>query len=1080
MAVDGSLIFDTKIDTKNFTKGTNTIKSQANSLKSTFLSLGKIIASTFIIKKSIDLGKQALELSSDLEEVQNVVDVAFGEMSYKIEEFAKTSIEKFGMSKLAAKDTASSFMAMAKGMQLPSEAASDMALQLTALSADMASFFNIAQSEARTALASVYTGETETLKRYGILMTEVNLQEYARQQGIEKSISAMTQQEKVLLRYNYVMNATRLSQGDFARTSESWANQTRILKEQWKEFLAVLGQGLIQVLAPVVRFLSTAMNYMMALARAVNEVMASVFGFNMNLIDSTSGVSSGAEEAAGNITELGDAAEEAGKKAAKAVAPFDKLNEVASAEVTGNPLQAIDSFNPEGAIEAGGAIGAVSKNIDKMDSKIKKMAAEIKPVLQGIVDVFDKFAPAIAGIAAAFITHKVVDWFSKLAGAIGAFSLGPAGIIAIAIGALVAIGLALKKLRDDAIEADLEKRFGEIYLSLEDIEEIAGRLTDSSYSANIDVYVNEEQKLSELEQNIETDIETLNKLNWKISVGMELTPDEVSAYSATIDKFVTDTNAYIEQQHYVASLAIDVIAPDDASFNAEMKKLIDEYYSGTKGDMAQLGKDLRSAMDEAVADGVIDEAEQKVINNLIGEINEITSRVADAKFLAKLQGITVEGELSPESFKDLNKRIQEIIQERIDVADEAAYTTRANINAAYTVKMEDATTQAEKDAIQKEWDGTLQEITDNLSNTKAEITFSGTTFATDKLYEKYESELTAMGANIKGFTRETFSKEFLNGLKEVDPNRAVTDFMSVVEGDYQMAWELSGMDGISAEGLKQMLAELKPTAEQNKELYDWYIETGKIPPKALTDQMTAYGTLEALTGQSGVDGMYYAIGQQMADSPEILKMIANGEIAGGLLDDALIRGMKSKIPDLQKQGNDIVFNVDKAVETASKNAGKSSMPNYSKEIIKGYNSGFDKDTSAKKSVRGWLDGINDTIKNYKMNAVKVRAEFFGLELPGITGSNQNFLRYPQYATGNVIPANYGNFLATLGDNKREPEVVSPLSTMKQAMKEAMAEMGGVGGEYTFIAQLDGKTLFKETVNQDQMQRKVTGKSAFAQ
>lgn len=190
--------------------------------------------------------------------------------------------------------------------------------------------------------------------------------------------------------------------------------------------------------------------------------------------------------------------------------------------------------------------------------------------------------------------------------------------------------------------------------------------------------------------------------------------------------------------------------------------------------------------------------------------------------------------------------------------------------------------------------------------------------------------------------------------------------------------------------------------------------------------------------------------------------------------------MKSKIPDLQKQGNDIVFNVDKAVETASKNAGKSSMPNYSKEIIKGYNSGFDKDTSTKKSVKGWLDGINDTIKNYKMNAVKVRAEFFGLELPGITGKNQNYLRYPQYASGNVIPANYGNFLATLGDNKREPEVISPLSTMKQAMKEAMAEMGGVGGEYTFIAQLDGKTLFKETVNQDQMQRKVTGKSAFAQ
>lgn len=1079
MAYDGSLIFDTKIDTKGFSSGTNTIKSQANSLKSTFVSLGKVIAGAFVIKKSINVGKQATELASDLQEVQNVVDVAFGDMAYKVENFAKTSIENFGLSKLAAKQMASTYMAMYRGMGQASGMASDMAVDITARLGDVMSFFNKTQTEVDTIGKAIATGETEPLKAIGVVATETNLALFAMQNGFEKAYSEMSAGEKLLVRQQYFLEKTSLAAGDFARTSDSWANQTRVLKERWKEFLIVMGNGLIQILTPAMRFLNSAMTYMIALAKAVGQVLSSVFGLNIQISNSTQNVSSGAADAADNVTAIGDAAEEAGEKAAKAIAPFDKLNQVASADVTGGAGQAIDSINTSDLIDAGGALNTIDNNIGNVDRKIQDMVEKIKPILQNIVDLFGKIKPLIIGIAEAFIAYKIVDWFMNLGGAIGA--LNPtAGVIALAVLAFGTIYSAIKDYNQKLVAEDLASRFGEIVLSLEDIEEIAGRLTESKYTANIDVYVNEEQKLSELEQNIETDLDTINKLNWKISVGMKLTPDEISTYSATIDKFVTDTNAYIEQQHYVASLSVDVVAPDDASFNAEMKKLIDEYYAGTKGDMAQLGKNLRSAMDEAVADGVIDEAEQKVINNLIGEINEITSRVADAQFLAKLQGVTVDGELTPDSFKDLNKRIQEIIQERIDVADEAAYTMRANVNAAYTVKMEDATTQKEKDAIQKEWDGTLQEITDNLSNTKAEITFSGTTFATDKLYEKYESELTAMGANIKGFTRETFSKEFLNGLKEVDPNRAVTDFMSVVEGDYQMAWELSGMDGISAEGLKQMLEELKPTAEQNKELYDWYIETGKIPPKALTDQMTAYSTLEALAGQDGVDGMYYAIGQQMADSPEILKMIANGEMTAALLPDGVIRGIKSKHPELKLAGENLIVEVDSGVKKEAKNSADNHIKGYVGGMIVAVSGAFEKDKTAEKAVKTWLGKVSDAIKTFQLPTMEVKIGVNTAALEAFRkGTQAAGISLPAYASGTVVPANYGNFLAVLGDNKREPEVVSPISTMEQAMENVLNRRGGAGnGQAHYTIKVGNKVIFEGVVEADREHRAQTGKSAF--
>ena len=223
----------------------NSAKNAVNSVTSSFKQLASAMGVVFGFYGLVQFGKQAVTLASDLQEAQNVVDVSFGEMKYKMEEFAKTSIETLGISKLTAKQTGSMFMSMADGMGVAKEDASDMALSLTALSADMASFFNVRQDEAKTALASVFTGETETLKRYGVVMTEVNLQEFARQKGIQKSLSAMTQQEKVMLRYQFVMNATKNAQGDFLRTQDSFANSTRNISEKYKEFQVVMGETII-------------------------------------------------------------------------------------------------------------------------------------------------------------------------------------------------------------------------------------------------------------------------------------------------------------------------------------------------------------------------------------------------------------------------------------------------------------------------------------------------------------------------------------------------------------------------------------------------------------------------------------------------------------------------------------------------------------------------------------------------------------------------------------------------------------------------------------------------------------------
>ena len=328
---DGSIILTTKVDTSGINQGMNSIKNVVSKV-------GAAIGVAFGVSVLINFGKAAINLASDLQEVQNVVDVAFGHMAYRMEQFADTAIETFGISKLTAKQTGSSYMAMAKGMQIADDAAADMALTLTGLSADMASFYNIHQSEARTALSAVFTGETETLKRYGILITEVNLQEYARQQGITKSINAMTQQEKVMLRYRYVLQATQLAQGDFVRTQDSWANQTRILAERRKEMQTVFGEAFMTIgslVLPVINSIIVGLTKVAEAARAVAQWIYKAFtGKELKTIQSQgialSGVGVGANEAAGGMKALGDATEKAGKQAKNSLAAFDELNIISS------------------------------------------------------------------------------------------------------------------------------------------------------------------------------------------------------------------------------------------------------------------------------------------------------------------------------------------------------------------------------------------------------------------------------------------------------------------------------------------------------------------------------------------------------------------------------------------------------------------------------------------------------------------------------------------------------------------------------------------------------------------------------
>lgn len=223
MKADGTVIIDTRIDTKGVDTGISTMKSQFGKLSGIVRKIGTIVGAAFAVKQLVQFGKEAIQLGSDLAEVQNVVDVTFGNLSGEVDSFAKNAVTQFGLSELSAKQFTSTMGAMLKSMGFTERAAADMGMSIAGLAGDIASFYNLGTEEAFYKIRSGISGETEPLKQLGINLSVANLEQYALTQGITKSYNAMTQQEQALLRYNYLLSVTSDAQGDFSRTSESWA-----------------------------------------------------------------------------------------------------------------------------------------------------------------------------------------------------------------------------------------------------------------------------------------------------------------------------------------------------------------------------------------------------------------------------------------------------------------------------------------------------------------------------------------------------------------------------------------------------------------------------------------------------------------------------------------------------------------------------------------------------------------------------------------------------------------------------------------------------------------------------------------
>lgn len=272
-AIDTASIQEAREELARASAALDQLEDHTNKSTDAFSRLAKAIGLVMIARKALDTIKAGIDYASDLAEVQNVVDVTFGSATEAINSWSKECLAAYGMNEVSAKRYAGTIGAMLKSSGLAGDAIVDMSKDMVGLAGDMASFYNLDLETAFEKIRSGISGETEPLKQLGINMSVANLEAYALSQGITTAYNEMSQAEQVMLRYNYLMSTTADAQGDFARTQDSYANQTRLLSESWLEFTGIMAEQLLPVLTTIVSWLNNIVAFLTENADMVSAVL---------------------------------------------------------------------------------------------------------------------------------------------------------------------------------------------------------------------------------------------------------------------------------------------------------------------------------------------------------------------------------------------------------------------------------------------------------------------------------------------------------------------------------------------------------------------------------------------------------------------------------------------------------------------------------------------------------------------------------------------------------------------------------------------------------------------------------------
>lgn len=980
----------------------------------------------------------------------NLFTVAMGDYAAEAQAYAEYVGEVLGIDPSTWMRNQGIFMTLATGFGVAADKAALMSKNLTQLGYDLSSFFNISVEDAMQKLQSGLSGELEPLRRLGYDLSQARLEAIALSLGIDESVSSMTQAEKSQLRYYAILTQVTTAQGDMARTLNAPANQLRILQAAATQAARALGNIFIPALNAILPYVIA---FLKVVRNTANSI-ANLFGFSLPEVDYS------------GLTELGQIAEddqEAIDALNRSLLGIDELNQLQTPQSL-IPSEDLDFDLPEydflsdlvetnadliysklqkpfeDALKIVGLIGAaliawkIGGGVMSFVSWAKglspagQLAFGLTVSLIGFTIAADGFKAIGAGEAGLMdIIKAVVGSALGIAGSLLIFGTGPLGwTIGIAAALVIGISNIAVGAWDAAKAKDLADRFGDIALSLEEIEYWAGQLTTSDLSIELDLWISEKSNLDTIKRRLKEAVTTLNGYNLRIQLGMEVTQAD---YQSAIDEFITSAQEYLSQKQIVANLAVSILL-EDSSLSVSLSEFASTFYTTSYTKISELGTQLKAVVSEGFVDGewIPDKFTEAV--KLQQEIQDVIDYISTVEFEAKIEALRMDTagiNLTADSFTSVLQEAQSIIEEQL-----------TNLEDIRLENIKVARMQFDQNGNQAVYDAALSEIEQEFNKKKLELSFSTFNFGMETIQQAFATELNAAVPALSITFKDAFENGFIMGAR--NPEDIYGESLDAFMGDLHLAYiaaiEELNISGPARANLEDLLAVLQPTTEDYKEIAEAALAAGKAVPESVVKGLNDVAQLEALTGS--LNAQWYLIGKTLSTDTAFLDMLSTVEGAGkdinaaaadGLLNNLSIiedaaRGtitlmndtIGSKVlditPTLMRNLQDLGYKMSDGLTDSTNGLASDYTASFTETLTRALGGAETTITPAAKSLGlKIMDGITSAMDG------KLSVSF----TPSITATRISTPKIPKYASGGY-PSTGELFIA----NEAGPEIVGTL------------------------------------------------------
>ena len=501
----------------------------------------------------------------------------------------------------------------------------------------------------------------------------------------------------------------------------------------------------------------------------------------------------------------------------------------------------------------------------------------------------------LAGIGTTIISLKLAVGVYNLAQSFAGLATvltNPFALAILAVGAAIggAAGLAIyvKKCREEMKKANLAEHFGDMSLSLEELEDVAKRIVDNGTMDKLNEAMSQFEAMDGIKQNIQDAVSAMKKMNWKVEIGMELSDSEMADYQDNITSFIAETQNLVQQQQYAMSMNLELFTDNDAE-GRSIREKFNQFYQNNYDTVAQLGSDLQETVNKAFEDGLLTIDEAQKIQDLQAQIANISEKIAGSEFDAKLEVLGLKysgGELDAESFANLQAEIQEQVNAAVGQYDEAL---QMNIASAKVMLDEGAIDFTE-------YTNMVDEFRENYLDNVGDIELRAQSFQLNTIKDQYSEELTTFGQAMQAELKDAMAG--IGAEDEVMNYRVEETFDNMLGQLKNGTLSQDAQDAIAS-----LVEAMQPSEDALEKLASQYEAMGKEVPENIKEGMSQAAKVKAATGDEG--SIWTSMVGYINNNEEYVKITEELKQQGAEIPEELSRGISNNKTVMSKAANDL-------------------------------------------------------------------------------------------------------------------------------------------------------------------------------